>query len=112
MDNAGLILTILLIILFFSLGIILLMNRLNVVGDVPMYPSHRRRHRRIGGCAGTRWGCCDDGVTAKSNWEGSNCPIYPSNPVGGCAGTRYGCCEDGVTAKQNSAGLNCPYGYN
>jgi len=27
----------------------------------------------IGGCAGTRYGCCPDGVTAKIDAAGSNC---------------------------------------
>jgi hypothetical protein len=27
----------------------------------------------IGGCAGTRYGCCPNGVTAKLNAIGSNC---------------------------------------
>ena len=28
----------------------------------------------IGGCAGTRYGCCNDGMTSKVDQEGSNCP--------------------------------------
>ena len=84
------------------------MDRLNVVGSVKMRPS---KHY-VGGCSGTRYGCCSDGITAKVNWQGSNCPMNPSQPMGGCAGTEYGCCEDGVTAKANSAGLNCAYGSN
>lgn len=28
----------------------------------------------IGGCAGTEYGCCSDGKTAKMNPEGTNCP--------------------------------------
>ena len=27
----------------------------------------------IGGCAGTRYGCCPNGTTPKSNFLGSNC---------------------------------------
>ena len=36
----------------------------NVV-PVPMKP--------IGGCAGTRYGCCPNGSTPKANYVGSNC---------------------------------------
>ena len=32
----------------------------------------------IGGCKGTRYGCCPDGKTAKSDSEGTNCPDYKS----------------------------------
>jgi hypothetical protein len=27
----------------------------------------------VGGCAGTQYGCCPNGVTAKGNYVGSNC---------------------------------------
>jgi hypothetical protein len=27
----------------------------------------------VGGCAGTRYGCCPDGKTPKMNFNGSNC---------------------------------------
>jgi hypothetical protein len=57
----------------------------------------------IGGCAGTRWGCCEDGVTARLDQEGSNCPAF----IGGCKGTRFGCCPDGITAKADETGSNC-----
>jgi len=29
----------------------------------------------IGGCAGTRYGCCPNGSTPKSNFLGSNCNL-------------------------------------
>ena len=36
----------------------------------------------IGGCAGTQYGCCPDGITAKVDQAGSNCtqqtPCYPA----------------------------------
>jgi hypothetical protein len=28
----------------------------------------------VGGCAGTRFGCCGDGQTPKMNYLGTNCP--------------------------------------
>ena len=60
----------------------------------------------IGGCAGTRYGCCpSDGTTSKIDDQGSNCPAPLL--IGGCAGTRYGCCKDGVTSKQDEWGSNC-----
>ena len=30
---------------------------------------------KIGGCAGTRYGCCPNGVTPKTNNIGSNCYV-------------------------------------
>ena len=44
------------------------------------YRSFSRRSRSVrnsgmvGGCAGTQYGCCPDGITAKIDPEGSNCP--------------------------------------
>lgn len=61
----------------------------------------------IGGCAGTRYGCCPDNTTPKIDEQGSNCIIKYPQPVGGCAGTQYGCCPDGTTAKIDSEGSNC-----
>ena len=71
-----------------------------------------KHHEHIGGCAGTRFGCCDDGKTAKKNFYGSNCPSSPrphhhKDIIGGCAGTRFGCCDDGKTAKVDVNGTNC-----
>lgn len=37
------------------------------------HPPHRRYHI-IGGCSGTRWGCCENGFTPKDNRRGTNCP--------------------------------------
>jgi hypothetical protein len=70
-----------------------------------------KHHKNIGGCAGTQYGCCDDGQTAKVDANGTNCPSspQPSTPpvVGGCAGTQYGCCIDGTTTKVDANGTNC-----
>ena len=89
---------------------------------------------KIGGCAGTQYGCCPDKVTAR-NADSSNCPVPSPTPsscsaspygccpdnvtaknatgsnclIGGCAGTQYGCCPDNVTAK-NATGSNCMIG--
>lgn len=30
-------------------------------------------NKPIGGCAGTRYGCCPNGTTPKANFLGSNC---------------------------------------
>jgi hypothetical protein len=60
----------------------------------------------VGGCAGTRYGCCpSDGKTSKVDAQGSNCPA--PTLIGGCAGTRYGCCKDGKTSKRDEIGSNC-----
>lgn len=43
------------------------------------YPRPRPYHpstRPIGGCHGTRYGCCADGVTAKKDAVGRNCLLY------------------------------------
>lgn len=82
----------------------------------------------VGGCAGTRYGCCPDGTTAKSNYFGTNCdrpypfpwpfprpphyrPHHHPRPqhtiIGGCAGTRWGCCPNSSVAKANRHGTNC-----
>jgi len=69
-----------------------------------------KHHKHVGGCAGTQYGCCDDGQTAKVDANGTNCPSspQPSPPVvGGCAGTQYGCCIDGTTTKVDANGTNC-----
>jgi hypothetical protein len=73
-----------------------------------------RNHNIVGGCAGTQYGCCYDGTTAKVDYHGSNCPHKPrpkpdpkphhKKNIGGCAGDQYGCCEDGVSTRP------CPQG--
>jgi len=56
----------------------------------------------IGGCAGTQYGCCEDGITSRT---ANGCPMPTQPPPPGCAGTQYGCCEDGITSKTASG---CP----
>lgn len=54
----------------------------------------------IGGCPGTQFGCCCDGITSKVDEEGSNC-------IGGCCGTQFGCCPYSTKAKEDKEGSNC-----
>lgn len=35
-----------------------------------------KHKKNIGGCKGTEYGCCDDGVTPKNNKDGDNCNNY------------------------------------
>jgi hypothetical protein len=72
---------------------------------------------QIGGCNGTRYGCCPDNRTPQMDPPGTNCIIKPiPNPapqpgpkknIGGCNGTRYGCCPDNNTPKRDPTGSNC-----
>lgn len=71
---------------------------------IPLMKDSRRGPFWIGGCAGTRWGCCDDGVTSRLDQNGSNCPAMVTTS---CSGTRFGCCADGITAKAEPTGSNC-----
>ena len=46
-------------------------------GPSPIPPRPKPPHiQPIGGCAGTRYGCCADGRTAKRDAVGSNCLLY------------------------------------
>lgn len=104
------------------------------------YERERERRRRerdprynpyphIGGCGGTKYGCCDDMTTTRANWDGTNCPDYkprprpkpkpkpkptpptPPTPVGGCASMPFGCCPGSTTiAKKDAKGSNCLIG--
>ena len=48
----------------------------------------------LGGCAGTRYGCCQDGITS-SNSDGSNCPCIPGD---------LGCDKGSQGSQQNIGG--------
>jgi hypothetical protein len=76
------------------------------------YSPHRRKillehkdphEQRVGGCNGTRYGCCSDGITTKVDEAGTNCEGY----VPPCGESIYGCCSDGITTKVDEAGTNC-----
>ena len=106
--------TVIIVLAIILLALIILNNIIIVPQPAP-----------IGGCAGTQFGCCPNGVDSKINYYGSNCPgyrpgpgYYPTPqppppqpyppPPGGCAGTRYGCCPNRTTPKFNQQGSNCP----
>ena len=104
------------------------------------YERERERRRRerdprynpyphIGGCGGTRYGCCNDMTTPRRNWYGTNCPDYkprprprpdpkptpkpptPPTPVGGCTSMPHGCCPGSTSiAKIDAKGSNCIVG--
>jgi len=45
-----------------------------IFGNIPVPPNPPNpKNPLIGGCAGTRYGCCPDGRTPKMNFNGSNC---------------------------------------
>jgi len=113
MENSTLI-----IILAIILLIIIALNHITIITDVPTQ----------GSCSQTAFGCCPDGINSKINFYGTNCPGYrpypgypivptpipqpapspsPPKPIGGCAGTRYGCCPNNYTPKINQQGSNC-----
>ncbi|XP_013398726.1 papilin isoform X2 [Lingula anatina] len=58
----------------------------------------------VGGCQGTQFGCCEDGVTAALDEDKLGCPVL----VGGCAGTQHGCCADGETTALGPNKAGCP----
>ena len=98
--------------IFILLGIVLI----GVIIGVAVYyglrskkDKHHKHHRKVGGCGGTRWGCCPDGDTPKYDSRGSNCVPKPGHHhrVGGCNGTRWGCCPNGVTPARGPHHRGC-----
>lgn len=69
----------------------------------------KHNRHRLGGCEGTRWGCCPDGITPKYDSRGSNCVGHKHHRrnIGGCAGTRFGCCPNSNVPKKDRRGSNC-----
>ena len=63
----------------------------------------KQTQKNIGGCNGTRYGCCPDGKTA-SNRSRSNCSTKTHLL---CNQSQYGCCPDGETDRKNKVGSNC-----
>jgi len=56
---------IIIIVLVFVLFVMLFSNHITIITPVPNKP--------IGGCAGTRYGCCPNGTTSRINPLGTNC---------------------------------------
>ena len=63
--------------LIIVLGIILL--ALIILNNITVVPSPSPSPP-VGGCAGTQYGCCPDGITAKMNAYGTNCLPAPYPP--------------------------------
>ena len=72
----------------------------------------------VGGCEGTRWGCCPDGITPKYDPFGRNCraPCVGDKSGGDvtykCGETpvnpKYGFCSDGKTPRLGPTNFGCP----
>jgi hypothetical protein len=73
-SNTQTILIIVLSVSTLSLLIYLLMNQLsNTSGQYLQIQTNNPTNRILGGCAGTRWGCCPDGYSARNDPFGTNC---------------------------------------
>jgi len=97
------------------------------VRKIPMEPNHHHHHphKLIGGCKGTRYGCCTNSNKACANRKCSNCyrpsprpsprphprppPTPHNNLIGGCKGTQYGCCPYSREACANIKCSNCQW---
>ena len=97
--------TLILVVTLFIIMFLALIWLLSTKASIPAKP--------IGGCGGTRWGCCPGTSIAKTDPYGFNCPgptPQPKpqpQPIGGCSGTRWGCCPNGTTPRNNAQGTNC-----
>mgnify|MGYP001291515026 FL=1 len=52
------------------------------VRKIPIEPNHHHHHphKRIGGCKGTRYGCCPHSRKARADKKGSNCHHHHESP--------------------------------
>jgi hypothetical protein len=77
MDNTNLIIIIILIIIIVFM---LFKTHITIIKPQPVTPVNpihvvipKPYVKPIGGCAGTQYGCCPNGVTARMNAAGTNC---------------------------------------
>jgi hypothetical protein len=68
MDLANIIIILLLVVL-----IIVFMSHLVVINNKPNPPSPPPTRPMVGGCGGTRYGCCSNSGIPKLNRIGTNC---------------------------------------
>jgi hypothetical protein len=64
--------TILIVFLIILILVMLFKTRVTIIDNQPIQPVPIPV-KPIGGCAGTRYGCCPNGVTARMNPAGTNC---------------------------------------
>jgi len=64
---------ILIIFLVAVILIILFRTHVTVIKPIPTPVPYPVVVKPIGGCAGTRYGCCPNGITARMNPAGTNC---------------------------------------
>ncbi|KAK2191742.1 hypothetical protein NP493_46g01054 [Ridgeia piscesae] len=62
----------------------------------------------VGGCRGTRHGCCPDGLVAAEGPNYLGCPARDPIPRGACIEMDFGCCLDGITPAQGPFLYGCP----
>ena len=80
MNENNIIMTIVIVVIVIvAIAIITYVAEKNSGSTTNIFPVIRPRRPNkpsqplIGGCAGTRWGCCPDGKTARTDKHGKNC---------------------------------------
>ena len=76
MNSNNIVLTlVIVIVIIIAIAIITYVaeNHGSTTNVFPVIRPNRPSHKIIGGCAGTRWGCCPDGKTARTDKHGKNC---------------------------------------